>query len=223
MRRWLLENLGWKLLSLALAVALWLTFVGSPELVTSISAPIEYANVPAELEIVPESAERVRLEVRGPSARVRNFEQSSPAVVLDLAGIDHPGERTFSITADQVKLPAGLNLVRAAPAQVRLRFDRRVRRVVPVRPHFTGLRPGWRIEFQRVEPPEVAILGPESRVHQVDFVETDPIEPAETAGVQQYHSHVFIRDPEVRLENTAVVKVQIKLVSASDAGTDPRP
>ena len=32
MRRLLLENLGWKLLSLALAVFLWFVVVGAPEL-----------------------------------------------------------------------------------------------------------------------------------------------------------------------------------------------
>lgn len=226
MKRWFAENLGWKLFSLAVAVALWLTFVGRPDLVTSIWAPVEYFNVPAELEIVPEFAERVRLEVRGPAGRVRQFEESSPAVVLDLTGIDRPGERTFSITREQVSLPAGLTLVRAAPAQVRLRFDRRLRRVVPVRPQFSDPPPGHRIESVHAEPSELAIVGPESRVRRVQFVETDPVDLRQAAGAQEFQTHVFVRDPEVRLETARVVKVHVKLArrtadTSSDARTGP--
>jgi len=224
MKRRLLENLGWKLFSLAVAAALWLTFVGSPDLVTSLSAPVEYLNAPPDMEIVPESSERVRLEVRGPSVRVRHFETSSPAVVVDLRGVDRPCERTFSITAEQVNLPPGLTLVRAVPAQVRLRFDRRMRAVVPVRVHFSNLPPGYQIESQRVEPPELAILGPESRVREVESVETDPVDLSLAGSVKQFQTHAFVRDPEIRLETSGVVKVQVKLARrAAESSTDAGP
>lgn len=226
MKRWLLENLGWKLLSLAVATALWLTFVGSPELVTSLSAPVEYLNAPPDMEIVPESGERVRLEVRGPSARVRHFEASSPAVVLDLQGIDRPGERTFSISRAEVNLPPGLTLVRAVPAQVRLRFDRRMRRVVPVRVQFSNLPPGFYIESYRVDPAELAVLGPESRVKEVEFIETDTVDLSVAESLKEFQTHAFVRDPEIRLENTGVLKVQVKVARrpteiTTDAGAAP--
>ncbi|MFB3776881.1 MAG: hypothetical protein ACE141_04695 [Bryobacteraceae bacterium] len=41
MRRRLLENLGWKLLSLAIAVLLWIVVVGEPrELLKAVPAPV---------------------------------------------------------------------------------------------------------------------------------------------------------------------------------------
>ncbi len=212
MKRWLTENLGWKLLSLAVAVALWLTFVNHPELVTSISVPIEYANVPADLEVTPESPERVRLEVRGPSHRIHQFETSSPAVVLDLKGIHKPCERTFRITSEHVKLPPGLTLVRAVPAQVRLKLERRVERRIPVRPHVVVPLGGFEIVSQVVEPAELPVVGPESRVRAVEVVETDPVELSPTAGEQTVSTQAFLRDPELRLAWNGGVTVRVKLV-----------
>lgn len=213
MMNWVLHDAGWKLLSLAISVALWLTFVGSPDLVSSIAAPVEYMNVPPEMEIVPESGERVRLEVRGPVSRLRHFEDSSPAVVLDLGGVERPGERTFTITADQVNLPPGLTLVRAAPAQVRLRFEHRSRRVVPVRLQIANPPPpGYRIQSQQVEPRELEVVGPESRVRLVEFLETDPIDLSEVFSRREFHTHVFLRDPEVRLGLPGIVKVTVSVM-----------
>lgn len=219
MIRWLIKDAGWKLLSLAIAVALWMTFVGSPDLVTSLSAPIEYLNVPAELEILPQSGDRVRLEVRGPATRIRHFEQTSPAVVLDLSGVDRPGERTFAVTADQVSLPPGLALVRAVPAHVRLRFERRSRRVVPVRLQVgTPPPPGYRLEANELEPREVTVVGPESRVRQVEYAETDPVDLGEVLSRREFTTHVAVRDPEVRLEQPCTVKVRVTVGRVPPSG-----
>lgn len=211
MKRRLTENLGWKLLSLAVAIALWLTFVNNPELVTSVSVPIEYANVPPDLELAPDSPERVRLEVRGPSTRIHQFENSSPAVVLDLNGIRKPCERTFRITPEQVKLPPGLTLVRAVPAQVRLKLERRLERAVPVRPHIVLPHGSFQIAWQKVEPPELVVVGPESRVRALDFVETDPVELSATTDEQVIHTQAFLRDPELRLPSNGAVTVRVQL------------
>ena len=44
-------NIGWKLLSLAAAVALWVSVASEPELATLRSVPVEYKGVPDDLEI----------------------------------------------------------------------------------------------------------------------------------------------------------------------------
>lgn len=221
MKRWLTENLGWKLLSLAVAVALWLTFVNNPELVTSISVPVEYANVPADLELAPESPERVRLEVRGPSTRIHQFENSSPAVVLDLKGIHQPCERSFHITPEHVKLPPGLTLVRAVPAQVRLKLERRLERAVPVRPHLVLPSDSFEIVSRVVEPPVIKVVGPESHVRALEFVETDPVELTPAAGEQVARTQAFVRHPELRLVSNGSVIVRVRLARRQPAEATP--
>jgi len=229
MKRWLLENLGLKVFSLAAATLLWLTFVASPELVTYVSTPIEYLNVPAGMEIMPESPERVRLEVRGTSNRIRYFVNSSPTVVLNLSGIERPGTYSFTVTAEHVNSPPGLTIVRAVPAQVRLRLERRLRRTVPIRAKLANLPRGYRISELVVEPASAIVVGPESHVLTAEFVETEAVEGLQpTEEWQHSETQVVMNDPELRLEKDGRVKVLVKLSAQvagekTDAATAVRP
>ncbi|MGA2592327.1 MAG: hypothetical protein ABSH32_20640 [Bryobacteraceae bacterium] len=51
MKKLFTQNVGWKLLSLAAAVLLWIAVASEPELSTFISLPVEYKNLPTDLEI----------------------------------------------------------------------------------------------------------------------------------------------------------------------------
>ena len=51
MIRLLTRNIGWKLLALLIAVALWIAVAREPELDTSLSVPIEFKNIPDDLDI----------------------------------------------------------------------------------------------------------------------------------------------------------------------------
>jgi hypothetical protein len=219
MIRALLDNIGWKLLALAIAIALWVGFVGSPELLTSVSAPVEYKNTPSELEMSSDAPERIYLEVQGPSARLRSYDASRTAVLIDLSGVHRPGEYTFTLDSNNIDLPAGLKLVRAVPGQVRLRFERRVSAEVPVRVRFSAPPPeGYRIARETVLPKRLQIIGPESRVRQIGYVETDPIDLSHVIGEAQFRVHTFIPDPQVRFVSTPEVDVQINLEKTAQGG-----
>jgi YbbR domain-containing protein len=211
-RRLLFENLGWKLLSVALAFLLWLIVVDRPELARSVSVPIEYRNIPENLEMSSNVPDRVHLEVRGSSTRLEGADLSGAAVVLDLAAIHGPGERTFTIDEDRVRLPFGLRLVRAIPAQLRIEFEQRVSREVPVRVHFSTSPPaGYRVQGQEVSPAKIRIVGPASRVNGIEYAETDPIDLSQTVSAAEFRVHAFVRDPQVRFVSEPVVRVKVVL------------
>ena len=60
----LTRNTGWKLLSLVLAVLLWLVIVRDPELGTHIDVPVRYLGMPENL-VISSDLVNVRLEIRG--------------------------------------------------------------------------------------------------------------------------------------------------------------
>jgi YbbR domain-containing protein len=211
--RLLFENFRWKVFSLALAVVLWYTFVGTPELATSVSAPIEYQNLPINLEMVSNVPERVHLEVQGTSSRLDNL--SGAAVVLNLAGVNAPGERTFTLDQHNVQLPFGVKLFRATPGQLRIEFESRVSREVPVRLRFSSPPPlGYHVVRQVVEPPTLRIVGPQSRVNAVEFAETDRIDLSQNLSGAGVRVNAFVRDPQVRFESPPVVQVKVTLERA---------
>jgi hypothetical protein len=122
--RVLTRNLVWKLLSVLLAVLLWIAVEGEPELVTVQSVPVFYRNVEPTLALVSSPPNAVRLELRGPSDVLGRDNLSSLAVLLDLAGQTEPGEKTFPISRANVTLPAGVSFVRSDPSELRLHLDR---------------------------------------------------------------------------------------------------
>ncbi len=219
MIRRLFDHFGWRLLSLAAALLLWAGFAGRPELVTFISVPIEYQNMPDRFEMSSDVPQRVLLEVRGPSVKLHDVDQWHSAVVLNLAGVREPGEQTFTIERRHIELPAGLTVVRTTPGQLRLRFEHRLQAEVPVRVRFASPPPqGYRVGHETVSPKELEIVGPESRVRQVAEAETDPIDLSHVAGTAEFNVHTFVADPQVRFHSSPNVKVVIMLEKTTQGG-----
>jgi YbbR domain-containing protein len=221
MKRQVFVKLGWQLLALAVALVLWLVFTGSPAVVTSISAPIEYQNMPQELETSTDLPRRVSLEISGPAARVHEADLTNRRVVLNLEAVQGPGEWTFTIEGRHIDLPAGLHLVRAIPAQVRLTFERRVSASVPVRVRIAAPPPeGYYVARQQTSPSTLKIVGPESRVRLVGAVDADAIDLSRTVGKALFQVHAFVADPQVRFASPAPkVEVSISLEKTVRGGT----
>jgi hypothetical protein len=118
------RNLGWKLLSVAIAVLLWIAVEGEPELVTVQSVPVFYRNVAPALALVANPPPTVRLELRGPSDVLGPDNLSNVSLQLDLADQTEPGERVFPISRANVTLPAGVNFIRSEPSELKLHLDR---------------------------------------------------------------------------------------------------
>jgi YbbR domain-containing protein len=212
MKRLVTENIGWKLLSLGLAILLWLAVVGDPELTTSVSVPVEFRSIPADLEISSDMPERISLVLRGPSSKLTPLSLSEAAAVVNLSDVHRPGERTFSLQQWRLNLPGGVILTRATPSQIRLRFERRVTRAVSVQVRFAGPPPaGYRIAEQQVRPEKLRIAGPESRVMNIESVETDSIELAGVVSESTFQVHAYVPDPQVRFEASPIVTVSVSL------------
>src|ERR1041384_7196803 len=162
----LTRNVWWKLFALLIAVLLWIAVANEPELSTFVSAPVEFKDIPDNLEISSDVIEKVELEMSGPSGELRNFSGNRTAVVLDLSDAV-PGERTYSIREGELHLPRGLHLIRAIPSQVHFVFERHSERTVPVEVRFNR-----QPEKFEVTPAAVTIEGPESRVKRVVTVVT---------------------------------------------------
>ena len=205
------QNLGWKLLSLLLAVGLWLGIAREPEVATSLSVPVEFKNMRDDLDISGNLPDRIRLELRGPSGRLTRDNLSAVAAVLDLSDAQ-AGERTYNIRGRNLNLPAGVVFYRAVPSQLTLRFDQLAVKEEPVQPVFVNKPAGYRIASQQFSPAQVRIRGSEDRVQTIHQVKTDPINLSGVAGEQVFHTHLSIGDPQVRLvETSSDVTVRVKL------------
>jgi YbbR domain-containing protein len=207
MRRFLTENIGWKLLSVLLAFCLWIAVAREPEMSTSMTVPVLFRNMPGDLDFASEAPERVHLEVRGPAGRLTAESLAQTAVMFDLSGLQ-PGERTFNIQNRNIRqLPFGVFFNRAIPSQVSLRLERLVSKEVPIEPSY-GRAPqeGYIVTNYTFDPPKVRIKGPESRVKIMDHVITDPIDVSGVVSQASKQTQIRVQDPQVRLESSSLVQ-----------------
>ena len=211
-RELIFRNLVLKLLSLAVAVVIWALVATEPELSTFTTVHLEYKNLPEGLEISSDPVSSVVLELRGPQGELRGVgETIKPAVVLDMSNMD-PGEHTFQIGNGNVKLARAVQLVKSVPSQVRFTFEPRRIHSVPVRARFTGEgMNGYVIAGLNVEPKEVEITGPRSRVGRITSVLTDQIDLSNVTGTSEFHVNVFVDDPFVRFESAPEATVTVSM------------
>ncbi len=212
LRGYVFHNFGLKLLSLVAAVALWGLLATEPEMETTISVPVEFHNAPKDLELMTDQDSTVHLQVKGPSGKLRSITRADVAVVLDLLAVQHPGAHTFPLDSSQVILPRGVTLVKSIPSQLRLVFEKRATRAVPVLPRFRGeIQPGYHIASYTVDPPTLRVVGPESRVAQLDHAVTDSIQVEGLTGHATFTTNAYLPDPYLRFEETQPVRVTVEM------------
>jgi hypothetical protein len=211
--RLIFENIGWKMLSLAAATTIWAFVATEPELSTFASAPVEYKNLPNDLEIGSTPLTSVLLELRGPSGQLGGTAEASlhPQVILDMSAAV-PGERTFTVGDGAVKLPRGVRLVRAVPSQVRLEFERHADASVPVTVRVTGEgHDGYFVASQNVQPSRLEIVGPASHVARVTQAVTDAVDVSQVVGTSEFRVNAFLNDPYVRFQGSPQVEVTVTM------------
>jgi YbbR domain-containing protein len=144
-------------------------------------------------------------------------------VELDLAGMK-AGERTFDLTAQQVRMARELEVTQVVPSQVRLSFDVGLTRQVEVRPRVIGtFAPGYRIAQVLAEPSTVTISGPRARVEAVEAATTDPVDVSGNIGRGTFTTNTFVSDPLVQVVRPSPIHVTVIMekVSAAPLGTKP--
>jgi len=217
MRQLLTRNFGWKVLSLLIAIGLWLAVAREPEVATSLSVPVEFRNMRDDLDITGNLPDRVRLELRGPSGRLTRDNLSTVAAVLDLSDIQ-AGERTFTIRGRNLNLPAGVAFYRAVPSQLTLHFDQLTVKQEPVVPVFVNKPADYRIASQQLSLTNVRIRGSD-RVRAIHQIRTDPIDLSGVAGEKIFHTHLNLGDSQVRLIDSSEVVVRVKLEKMLNGGS----
>jgi hypothetical protein len=135
--RALIENFGLKLISLLLAVGLWFLVARDPISEVETRVPIEFRNLPENLEIDSASFTQAQIRVRGPERVIHRLQPGDVRAQVDLSTV-HPGERTFDLTSRQVHVPQDLDVVQVVPSQFQLSFDERTTRTVEVHPRVIG-------------------------------------------------------------------------------------
>jgi YbbR domain-containing protein len=209
LHRYVLHNLGLKLVSLALAAGLWLAVARDLPAEVAVEVPIEFRNFPGDLEISSEQIPQAQIRLRGPERLIRRLQPSDVNPEIDLSHAQ-PGERTFSLTAQQIHHPYDVEVVQVIPSQLHLTFDTRLRRQVEVHPRvFGSFASGYNIARVVANPPVITIAGPRKRVEAVEAATTDPVDVSGTMQQAVFTTHAYVPDPLVQVVDPMPIRVTV--------------
>src|SRR3954452_17538570 len=208
------RHLGLKLMAVALAALLWLIVAGDHLVERSLRVPLEYRNIPAELELVGDPPTDVDVRLRGSSALLGRLEPRDIIAVLDLASA-RPGSRMFHLRSDEVRAPYGVDVAQVAPSTIALDLETSGRRTVPVVPALDGEpAPGFVIGRVTADPATVEVAGPESRLKQLTGATTEPVEVSGSRARVRDVVTVGITDAAVRLVQPRDATVTVDVLPA---------
>jgi len=215
-QRIFVHNIGLKLVSLLLAIGLWLAVARDPVAEVEMRVPIEFRNLPDSLEIDSASFTEAQIRVRGPGRVIHRLQVADVRAEIDLASV-RPGERTFDLTGRQVHVPQEVEVVQIIPGQFHLSFDNRATRVVEVRPSVTGnFASGLRVAQRIADPPSVMITGPRRRVETVEAAITDPVDASGVMTRATFVTQAYVPDPLIQVVHPTPIRVTVIMEGSGD-------
>jgi YbbR domain-containing protein len=206
------RHFGLKLLSLLLAVALWMIVAGEETVERGLRVPLELVQFPAGLELPVEAPTVVDVRVRGASTTLSRVGPGDIVAVLDLRTA-RPGRRVFQLTPEQVRVPFGVEVVQVAPASVAMVFENSISSTVPINPTIDGTpAPGYVIGKITVQPATVQVIGPESAVKGTSEALTETVSVAGARELVSETVTIGLLDPSIRVKSSALATVNVEIL-----------
>ena len=212
---WPFRHIRLKLVSVAIAVLLWMVIAGEETVERGLRVPLELQQFPPGLELLGDVPTTADVRVRGVSGTLSRISPGDIVAVLDLRGA-RAGERLFHLTPEQVRAPFGVEVVQVTPPTVAVAFEKAASpRNIPIRPAIEG-RPaaGYMVGKITADPPTVEVEGPESAVRRVTDALTEPVSVAGAVNSVEDTVTVGTLDPAVRVKTPRTVQVTVQIIPA---------
>jgi YbbR domain-containing protein len=205
------RHIGLKAVSIALAALIWMIVSGEQIVERALRIPLEFTNVPSQMEIVGEPPNVVDVRVRGSSGTLSRITAGELVAVLDLQTA-RAGQRVFHLSAVDVRSPFGVDVVQVTPSNFYMTFEPSASKRVPIVPAVEGEpAAGFELGTVTADPPMVEVEGPASAVKALTSVITEPLSATGASAPISEMLTVGVPDPSVRVKNPGPVRVTVNV------------
>src|SRR5215208_2214166 len=176
LRRIFLEDWNLKLLSLAIAIVLWLLVTGQNQPVTAhVNVQLNFIR-PQSLEISNDPPRTVDVMLTGSRSKLDDLTSLDLVATVDISD-QRAGEKVLWLADKaQITLPQGVKVDGFQPSAIPIRLEPILERQVAIEPKLEG-KPADGFEVYAVRPSKgsVTVRGPASRVNALQKVMTESI------------------------------------------------
>ena len=221
--RWITRDWQLKLVSLGLALGLWLLLVPAEKVSSekSLTIPLETRNVPAGLEIVERPVATIDITLRAPNRLLGEIGPSGLVASLDLERATVL-QQEYQLTTSMIAVPAGAEVVSISPGKVSIKLERTDEATLEVHTTLRGKpAPGFRIARTEIEPASVPVQGPESRVRNAGAASTAPVDVSGLTESTVFDADIILPRPELRFVTSQTSARITVTVEADKAAARP--
>jgi len=211
MKHWILQNWFLKVVSLLVATLLWAAVSNQASSEIGLDVPLEYRNIPSQLEITGDMTNTIQVRLRGSTNVIKGITAKDVATTIDL-GKMRTGEKIVALSPQNVQAPFGAEVIRVNPSTVRFTLERTVTKTVDIVPTIAGQPTnGFEVGQVFVSPNTVEVEGPESRVDALSSIATTPIRLDRKQSSFEQTADLDVPDPQIRLQHSSAVNVKIEI------------
>jgi len=209
------RHLGLKFVSVVLATLLWIAVAGEQTVERALRIPLEFSNLPAQLEVVGDPPAVVDVRIRGSSGALNRIAAGELTAILDLRAA-RAGRRLFHLGGTDVRRPFGVDVVQVNPSTVVMTFEPSAAKVVPVVPNVEGSpADGFLIGTVTAEPATVEVLGPVSVLKGLSEAITEPVTVTGASMPVTETVTIGVADPAARLRTPQTARVVVTINEAA--------
>ncbi len=201
-----------KLVSLGTAILLWFVVVGPQSSEVGMSVPIQYINLPAEMEITGKWIDRIDVRLRGSESSLANLRPGSVRALVDLSSAI-PGLNFFRISHKNLQVPPGIAIGKIRPQDLDLKIEAASIKKYVISPNIQGsLPPNTKVSFT---PQEAKIRALQDDLKKVMSVTTQPINAANLVEQKKLTVPVLVQPDGIRLDGVEPREVTVSIEEGS--------
>ncbi len=202
--RWVTREWPLKLVSIGLALAIWLLLAPSQKMSSekSLTIPLETRNMPANLEIVERPPATVDITLRAPNRLLKEIGPSGLVARIDLDRATVL-QQEYALSTSMIAVPPGAQVVKISPSKVTIKLERTAEAALEVHATLRGKpAPGFHVDGIEIDPSSVAVQGPESRVRSKESATTAPVDVTGISQPTVFDADIILPRPELRFVAT---------------------
>jgi len=215
MKAFFTQNVLLKVVSIVLAVILWMFVVGEERAEVGLSIPIELINLPPNLVITSEVERAINVRVNGPRRLLRRLQTQPLHRTIDLSGV-REGNVFFEIVPDSLLLPQGVEVVSISPDAIGIGFERLSEKELQIFASTEGkTEEGFAVDSVTVKPEKVRIQGPTSALKKTNAVWTKAIRVDGKRESFKVDVSLDLRNPHLKVLTKVPIVAEVRISEKS--------
>lgn len=168
----LFDNFLLKIFSLVVATGIWFFVVVANKPEINFVVPLEFENIPQNMELLGEADYEVEVRVKGAQSLLSTLSSRQIKTKLDLAEAK-AGETIYYLSSHNITLPLDLQASKISPQQVTVKLEPIIERLVPIEPLIVGVpAEGYELKGVKAFPETVRVKGAQSKVEELKSIRT---------------------------------------------------